>query len=92
MPKNNRNDPSITALSVSAGAVAGAVATSGTAITAAGAGAAGFSGYVAGISLLAAKVGCEAAAAVGQGPEAAGPIVGGFIGFTLYHAFKSVRN
>ncbi len=92
MPKNNRTDPSITALSVSAGAVAGAVATSGTASTAAGTAAAGFSGYVAGISLLAAKVGCEAAAAVGLGAVAAGPIVGGFIGFTVYHAVKSLRN
>lgn len=87
MPNND-----VTALSVSAGAVAGAVATSGTAITAAGTGAAGLSGYVAGISILAAKVGCETAAAVGLGAVAAGPILGGFIGFTLYKVVQSVRH
>jgi hypothetical protein len=90
MSDQDRSDPSITALSVSAGAVAGAVATSGTAVTAAGAGAAGFTGYIAGVSLLAAHAGCEAAAAVGLGTVAAGPIVGGFIGFTLYNVVKCV--
>jgi hypothetical protein len=90
MSENASDDASVAALSVSAGAVAGAVATSGTAVTAAGAGAAGFSGYVAGVSVLAAHAACETAAAVGLGAVIAGPLMGAFLGFTAFHVGKCV--
>jgi len=85
-----QTNPTAAAISVSAGAVAGAVATSGAAVSAAGAGAAGFSGYVAGIAVLAAKVGCETWAAVGLGTVAAGPVLGCLIGYSLYRGVKSI--
>lgn len=83
-------NPPIAALSVGAGTVAGAVATSGAAVSAAGAGAAGFSGYVAGLVVLAANAGCETAAVVGLGAVATGPILGGLLGYSLYRFVKSI--
>ena len=85
-----QTNPKMAAFSVSAGAVAGAVATSGTAVSAAGASAAGFSGYVVGLVVLAAHAGCETAAAVGLGAVAAGPILGGLIGYSLYRGVKNI--
>jgi hypothetical protein len=85
-----QTNPAVAALSASAGAVAGAVATSATAVSAAGAGAAGFSGYVVGLVVLAAKAGCETWAAVGLGTVAAGPVLGCLIGYSLYRGIKSI--
>jgi hypothetical protein len=87
---HKQTNPAVATLSASAGAVAGAVATSGAAVSAAGAGAAGFSGYVTGIAVLAAHVGCKTWAAVGLGTVAAGPILGGLIGYCLYSGIKSI--
>ena len=83
-------NPPIAALTVGAGTVAGAVATSGAAVSAAGAGAAGFSGYVAGLTVLAANVGCETAAVIGLSAVAAGPILGGLLGYSVYRFVKSL--
>ncbi|MGA2332988.1 MAG: hypothetical protein ABSG75_14635 [Syntrophales bacterium] len=88
--KQKQTNPKLATFSVSAGAVAGAVATSGTAVSAAGAGAAGFSGYVVGLVALATNVGCETWAAVGLGTVAAGPILGALIGYSLYRGVKSI--
>ncbi|MEI7635804.1 MAG: hypothetical protein WCJ37_00735 [Syntrophus sp. (in: bacteria)] len=85
-----QTNPTMATLSTSAGAVAGAVATSGTAVSAAGAGAAGFSGYVTGIVVLAAHIGCKTWAAVSLGAVAAGPILGGLMGYSLYRGVKGL--
>jgi hypothetical protein len=81
-------NPPIAALSVGAGTVAGAVATSGAAVSAAGAGAAGLSGYVAGLVVLAANAGCETAAVVALSTVAAGPILGAVVGYSVYRLVK----
>jgi hypothetical protein len=88
--KRKKTNPAVAALSASAGAVAGAVATSGTAVSAAGAGAAGLSGYVVGLVSLAIHAGCETAAVVGLGTVAAGPILGGIAGYSLYRCVRSI--
>lgn len=85
-----RSNPSVAAFSTSAGVVAGAVATSGTAVSAAGVGAAGVTGYITGLVVLAAHVGCESAATVALGAIAAGPVLGGLIGYGLYRGVRSI--
>jgi hypothetical protein len=77
-----RTNSSVAAFSTSAGVVAGAAATSGTAVSAAGVGAAGVTGYVTGLVVLAAHLGCESAAA--------GPILGGVIGYSLYRGVRHI--
>jgi hypothetical protein len=95
MADSNENENQIdsampTVISTGAGVAAGAVITSGAAVSAAGAGAAGVTGYMAGIGVLAAHVGCEAAAVIGLGTVAAGPIIGGLIGYGVYRSVKSI--
>lgn len=77
-------------ISTGSGVAAGAVITSGVAVSSAGAGAAGVTGYMAGIGALAAHVGCEAAAVTGLGILAAGPLLGGLIGYGVYRGVKSI--
>lgn len=71
----------------SAGAVAGGVVTSGAAISVAGAG--GVSGYVAGTGILIAQLGCEAWAVTGLAAVAAGPVLGGLVGYGIYRGVKA---
>lgn len=88
--KNKKQDdleyaPAVTA---GVGVVAGATATSGAAIAAAGTG--GISGYVLGTGALIANIGCEAAAITGLAAVAAGPILGGLIGYGVYRGVKEI--
>jgi len=70
-------------LATSVGVVAGGVATSGPAIAAAGA-AGGLGAYGAGLGVTIAAVGCEAAALGTLLVVAAGPILGGLVGYSTY--------
>ena len=87
--QDNSKIPSIA--TAGAGAVVGAVTTSGAAISVAGAGATGMTGYFTGFTILATQAACETAAAVGLGVVAAGPIVGGLLGYGLYRSVKTYR-
>ena len=75
-------------LSTTAGAIAGGVATAGTATTVAGVG--GVSGYASGVAATIAAATCEIAAVGTLTAIAVGPILGGLIGYTGYKVFKSV--
>lgn len=77
-----------TVISATTGALAGATAASAPAISAAGAG--GLAGYFAGIGALAAHIGCETVAVVGLGTVAAGPVIGGLIGYGIFRGVKKV--
>ncbi len=76
------------AVSAVAGTVGGAAITSGAATAVAGAG--GITGYVLGTGALIAKIGCETAAVIGLGTVAAGPILGGLLGYGVYRGVKKV--
>ncbi|MBF0275216.1 MAG: hypothetical protein HQK84_08300 [Nitrospinae bacterium] len=85
------SDIAAPALATTAGIIGGGVATSGAAMGVAGAGASGIAGYATGISITAHAVACAEAAAIGtMSAIAAGPILGGLIGYTGYKVFKSV--
>lgn len=77
-------------ISTGAGAAAGVAATSGAALTAAGGGAAGATGYFAGAGVLLAHAGCEAAAMVGLGTILAGPLLGGLAGYGIYRGVRKI--
>ncbi len=76
----------VPALTTTTGAIVGGVATAGPAITVAGTG--GLTGYAAGLSTLIAHAGCKIAAASTLSVVAAGPVIGGIAGYTLYRALK----
>ncbi|MBW2467537.1 MAG: hypothetical protein JRF02_09570 [Deltaproteobacteria bacterium] len=78
-------------LSTTAGAIAGGVVTSSPAITAGGA-VSGLTGYSIGLGSLVAKVGCGSAVAISSlSIIAAGPVIGGIIGFSAYKALKGLK-
>ena len=90
MSDQGTNDPKAPALiTAGAGTLAGGVTTSGAALTVAG-GATGVTGYLAGIGVLGAHIGCETAAVIGLGTVAAGPIIGGLLGYGLYRGVKKM--
>ncbi len=77
-------------LSTTAGAVAGGIITSSPAITVAGG--TGLAAYSAGLGSLIAHVGCGSiAAASALSLVAAGPVIGGLIGFGAYRAIKGIN-
>ena len=85
------NNKAVPVLSTTAGAIAGGVATSAPAITAAGS-VSGLTGYSIGLGSLIAKVSCGSVAAISSlSMIAAGPILGGLIGFTAYKAIKGMK-
>ncbi len=83
----NREDIAIASMSTAAGAVAGGVVTSSPAIAVAGTG--GLTGYAIGLGSVLTKVGCGSAFAIGAfSVIAAGPVLGGLFGYSVYKAVK----
>ena len=77
-------------ITTTTGAVAGGVITSAPAITAGGT--AGLAGYSIGLGGLISHVGCGSAAAISTlSVVAAGPVIGGLIGFSAYKAIKGFK-
>ena len=74
-------------LTTAVGATVGGIATSSAAIGVAGAG--GVSGYATGVALTIGALECSAAAVGTLAVIAAGPIVGGVLGYVGYRVYRS---
>ena len=89
-PTEDRDASAGPALAASAGVIAGGLATSGPAMAAAGGGAAGLGAYGTGLGALIAAIGCEGAALGTLMVVAAGPILGGVIGYSGYRFVRGI--
>jgi hypothetical protein len=88
--KNKKDKDNGSVLAATTGIIAGGVATSGPALSAAGIAGGGLTAYASGLGITIAAVGCETAAIGTLAVIAAGPILGGIIAYSGYKAIKGM--